>query len=102
VKDGLRVGHGRPHPRRDGHAPGTPETRKKEAQNAAKALGATFRQQLDFQDGNLQDRPGAGAGDHRAAARPPPALVVVSYPDDRHPDHSRTGRVVTEASFYAG
>jgi LmbE family N-acetylglucosaminyl deacetylase len=29
-------------------------------------------------------------------------MVFVMYPDDRHPDHTRSGRIVTEASFYAG
>ena len=28
--------------------------------------------------------------------------MIGPYPDDRHPDHTRTGRIVTEASFYAG
>ena len=31
-----------------------------------------------------------------------PKLVIGPWPDDRHPDHTRTGRIVTEASFYAG
>jgi bacillithiol biosynthesis deacetylase BshB1 len=31
-----------------------------------------------------------------------PRVVFVSYPDERHPDHERAGRVVTDASFYAG
>ncbi|MGZ5432316.1 MAG: bacillithiol biosynthesis deacetylase BshB1 [Thermoanaerobaculia bacterium] len=81
---------------------GTPQTRKREAANAARVLGATFRQQLDFQDGNLQTGREQELQIIEILRRATPQLVVAPYPDDRHPDHTRTGRIVTEASFYAG
>ncbi len=31
-----------------------------------------------------------------------PRLVLTSYPEDRHPDHARAGRLVADAAFYAG
>jgi len=101
VKDGLRIGivdltRGEMGTR------GTPQTRKKESQRAAKALGATFRQQLDFQDGNLQTGREQELEIIELLRIRRPKLVVGPWPDDRHPDHSRTGRIVTEASFYAG
>jgi bacillithiol biosynthesis deacetylase BshB1 len=101
VKDGLRIGivdltRGEMGTR------GTPQTRKKEAQRAANALGATFRQQLDFQDGNLQTGREQELEIIELLRIRRPKLVVGPWPDDRHPDHSRTGRIVTEASFYAG
>jgi bacillithiol biosynthesis deacetylase BshB1 len=101
VKDGLRVGivdltRGEMGTR------GTPQTRKREAQNAAKALGASFRQQLDFGDGNLQTGREQELEIIEVLRIWKPRLVVCPYPDDRHPDHTRTGRIVTEASFYAG
>jgi bacillithiol biosynthesis deacetylase BshB1 len=101
VKDGLRVGivdltRGEMGTR------GTPQTRKKEAQAAAKALGASFRQQLDFQDGNLQTGREQELEIIELLRVRRPKLVIAPWPDDRHPDHSRTGRIVTEASFYAG
>ena len=34
--------------------------------------------------------------------REKPRLVLTSYPEDRHPDHARAGRLVTDAAFYAG
>ena len=34
--------------------------------------------------------------------REKPRLVFTPYPDDRHPDHARAGRLVTDAAFYAG
>ena len=101
VKDGLRIGivdltRGEMGTR------GTPQTRKREAANAAKILGATFRQQLDFQDGNLQTGREQELEIIAILRERRPQLVVAPYPDDRHPDHTRTGRIVTEASFYAG
>jgi bacillithiol biosynthesis deacetylase BshB1 len=101
VKDGLRVGivdltRGEMGTR------GTPQIRKREAQNAARALGATFRQHLDFQDGNLQTGREQELQIIEVLRRHRPKLVIAPWPDDRHPDHTRTGRIVTEASFYAG
>jgi len=101
VKDGLRVGivdltRGEMGTR------GTPQTRKREAARSAKILGATFRLQLDFQDGNLQTGREQELQIVELMRRWRPKLVIAPYPDDRHPDHTRTGRIVTEASFYAG
>jgi len=101
VKDGLRVGivdltRGEMGTR------GTPAIRKREAQNAAKVLGASFRLQLDFQDGNLQTGREQELQIVELMRKHRPSLVIAPWPDDRHPDHSRTGRIVTEASFYAG
>lgn len=101
VHDGLRVGivdltRGEMGTR------GTPQTRKREAASAAKILGCTFRQQLDFQDGNLQTGREQELEIIAILRQWRPKLVVAPYPDDRHPDHTRTGRIVTEASFYAG
>ena len=81
---------------------GTPQTRKRESSAAAKILGCTFREQLDFQDGNLQTGREQELQIIEVLRRATPQLVVAPYPDDRHPDHTRTGRIVTEASFYAG
>lgn len=101
VKDGLRVAivdltRGEMGTR------GTPQMRKREAAAAAKVLGATFRQQLDFQDGNLQTGREQELQIIEILRRSTPKLVVAPYPDDRHPDHTRTGQIVTEASFYSG
>ena len=81
---------------------GTPQIRKREAQSAAKILGAQFRVQLDFGDGNLQTGREQELELIDVIRRTRPRLVFAPYPDDRHPDHTRTGRLITEASFYAG
>ena len=101
VKDGLRIGivdltRGEMGTR------GTPQTRKREAQSAAKVLGAAFREQLDFGDGNLKTGREQELQIIEILRRRRPKLVITPYPDERHPDHARTGRVVTDASFYSG
>lgn len=81
---------------------GTPEIRKREAARSAEILGAAWRHQLDFGDGGL--RTGREEEleliDVFRAARP--SLVIAPYPDDRHPDHARAGKLVTDAWFYSG
>ena len=67
VRDGLRVGM-IDLTRGEMGTRGTAQTRKRESQNAAKALGVAFREQLDFGDGNLQYRARTGARDHRHPA----------------------------------
>ena len=101
VRDGLRIGivdltRGEMGTR------GTPETRRREAARAAKVLGATFRQHLDFTDGGLRTGRDEELQIIEILRRWRPRVVVAPLPDDRHPDHVRTGRLVTEAGFYSG
>jgi bacillithiol biosynthesis deacetylase BshB1 len=81
---------------------GTAETRLRESLAAARVLGALFRVQLDLGDGNLR----AGREEEleviSVIRKHRPSIVFAPYPDDRHPDHTRAGKLVTEASFYAG
>jgi len=101
VTDGLRVGivdltRGEMGTR------GTPAIRKREAAAGAKALGVHLREELDFGDGGLRTGREEELEVIDVVRRLRPTLVFAPYPDDRHPDHARTGRLVTEASFYAG
>ncbi len=81
---------------------GTPQTRKRESRNAARVLGAAFREQLDLGDGGLRTGRQEELQIIDVVRRWRPALVFAPWPDDRHPDHTRAGRLITEASFYAG
>jgi len=81
---------------------GTVESRRREAERAAEILGAEFRETLDFGDGSI-----AGTREQELTLvdlirRERPRLVLTSYPDDRHPDHARAGRLAADAAFYAG
>ncbi len=101
VKDGLRVGivdltGGEMGTR------GTPQTRKREARHSAKILGAAFRDKLDFHDGGLETGREQEMALIDVFRRARPSIVFAPYPEDRHPDHERAGRLVSDAAFYAG
>jgi N-acetylglucosamine malate deacetylase 1 len=81
---------------------GTEDIRRREAARAAEILGASFRETLDFGDGGLR----TGRAEELLLAdvirRERPRIVLAPYPEDRHPDHARAGRLITDAAFYAG
>jgi bacillithiol biosynthesis deacetylase BshB1 len=81
---------------------GSAAERRREAENAAAALGAVTLAFLDCGDGGL--RTGAGEEDALIAElrRLRPELVLGPTPADRHPDHGRAHRLVADACFYAG
>ncbi|HEX6179492.1 MAG TPA: bacillithiol biosynthesis deacetylase BshB1 [Thermoanaerobaculia bacterium] len=101
VRDGLKVGM-IDLTRGEMGTRGTPAIRQREARAAARALGASFREQLDFGDGNLRYGRDEELELIEVFRATKAKLVFAPYPDDRHPDHTRTGRVVTDAWFYAG
>lgn len=81
---------------------GDAETRRRESLASAEILGVSVRERLDFGDGRLRD--GEAQEDEliRLIRTHRPEIVMAPWPDDRHPDHTRTGRLVTDAWFYAG
>jgi bacillithiol biosynthesis deacetylase BshB1 len=81
---------------------GTPQTRYREAQRAAKILGAQFRYQLDFGDGGMRTGREEEIELIDVLRRHTPRVIFAPWPDERHPDHVRTGKLVTDAWFYAG
>ena len=81
---------------------GTPETRAAEAAESARLLGALVRDGLDLGDGNLRTDRAAELEVIEVIRRRRPRLVFAPLPNDRHPDHVRAGRLVTDAAFYSG
>lgn len=81
---------------------GTAETREKELREAQRLLGAAVRDVLDFGDGNLR----TGRDEELAVIDKireyRPKVIIAPWPDERHPDHARAGRLVTDAWFYSG
>lgn len=81
---------------------GTAEERRREAEAAAEALGAADLVLLDCGDGSLRH----GVAEEEALIaelrRLRPELVLGPPPVDRHPDHGRAHRLVTDACFYSG
>jgi bacillithiol biosynthesis deacetylase BshB1 len=81
---------------------GTPEIRESEAREAARILGARFRETLDLGDGELRTDRAAELRVVEAVRRARPRLILAPLPADRHPDHVRASHLVADASWYAG
>ncbi len=81
---------------------GSVPERYRESARAAEILQADIRRNLKIPDGNITvDWPNREKI-IRQVRELKPALVFAPYPDDRHPDHIHTGRLVTEGCFYSG
>ena len=81
---------------------GTPETRQREAEAAATALGASF-ELLPFEgDCRLEYRPPNAIRIATAIRRLRPRIVLAPSPDeDQHPDHAKAARLVRDAARLA-
>ena len=81
---------------------GTPDNRVREAAEAARVLGAAWRENLCWPDGGIE--PTAShirrAVDLVRSARP--RAVAIPYWHDRHPDHIDASHVLQEAIFKSG
>src|SRR5439155_163362 len=75
---------------------GSDAIRRKEAERAAEILGAEFRETLDFGDGRISGTREQELSVVDLIRRERPRLILTSYPEDRHPDHARAGRLVTD------
>lgn len=81
---------------------GNAELRTEEAREAARILGAAFREQLDLADGLFTYEPDAWLKIVQVIRRHRPDIVLCNAPDDRHPDHGRAAKLAADACFYAG
>lgn len=81
---------------------GTVDIRREEAARAAAIIGATARENLGLEDGNvhLSDESKRKVAEVIRTYRP--HLVLVPYYEDRHPDHYHTSRLVYDATYLAG
>lgn len=81
---------------------GNPEERRREAEEAARILGASAMEILDCGDGHLRSGPEEEDRLIELLRRWRPEVVLGPPPADRHPDHGRAHRLVEAACFYAG
>ena len=81
---------------------GTPEERRREADAAARVLGATFRENLGWPDGGIAETSEQLHSAVDCIRRHRPRAVAVPYWEDRHPDHVAASRVLTVAIFRSG
>jgi bacillithiol biosynthesis deacetylase BshB1 len=81
---------------------GTPERRRDEAAEAARVLGALWRENLRWPDGGIAETPEMVHSAVAAIRRHRPRTVAIPYWDDRHPDHVAASRVLRVAAFRSG
>ena len=81
---------------------GTVETRYKEAEEAAKILGVDIRENLKLSDGFFKNDEEHQRKVIRVIRKYKPEIVICNAPEDRHPDHGRSSKLVSDASFLSG
>lgn len=81
---------------------GTKETRKEEAEVAARILGLTERVNLKMADGFFAHSEENLKLIIEQIRRFKPQIVLLNAVSDRHPDHGRGGKLASEACFLAG
>ncbi|MBN1929975.1 MAG: bacillithiol biosynthesis deacetylase BshB1, partial [Chlorobiaceae bacterium] len=81
---------------------GTPETRHREASLATERMGYVARETLNFGDSELFYTRENLHEIIRIVRKYRPDTVFCNPPDERHPDHMKASRLVSDACFYAG
>ena len=81
---------------------GTVEIRAAEAQQAARILGVSVRENLFLPDAHLVNTPDAREAVIRAIRRHRPTIVITHARQGRHPDHIAAAQLVRDACFLAG
>ncbi|AUP77956.1 bacillithiol biosynthesis deacetylase BshB1 [Flavivirga eckloniae] len=81
---------------------GTAETRDVEADNAAKILGATVRVNMKFADGFFTNDKKHQLEIVKMIRKYQPEIVLCNAVDDRHIDHGKGSKLVSDACFLSG
>jgi bacillithiol biosynthesis deacetylase BshB1 len=81
---------------------GTAETRKIEARNAANILGIEVRENLGMADGFFQNDEQHQRILIQAIRKYQPTIILANALEDRHPDHGRSSKMVSDAAFLSG
>lgn len=81
---------------------GTAETRKIEAENAAKILGVSARENLKMKDGFLLNSEEYQRKIIQKIRKYQPEIVFANAIEDRHPDHAKGSKLASDACFLSG
>jgi bacillithiol biosynthesis deacetylase BshB1 len=81
---------------------GNAEIRTTEATESAKILGVSFRTQLKFKDGFFENNEAHLKHIIEVIRKHKPEIVLCNAVSDRHPDHCRAAKLVSDACFYSG
>lgn len=81
---------------------GTAQTRDQEASDAAKILGVTVRENLGFSDGFFVNDKDHQLKIIEILRKYQPDIVLCNAIDDRHIDHGKGSKLVSDACFLSG
>jgi bacillithiol biosynthesis deacetylase BshB1 len=81
---------------------GNKQLRLEESQKAAKLMGLSVRENLEFRDCFFENNEFHRMRIIEKIRKYRPNIVLVNSPSDRHPDHGRASLLVREACFYSG
>ncbi|MBC7887844.1 MAG: bacillithiol biosynthesis deacetylase BshB1 [Ferruginibacter sp.] len=81
---------------------GNAETRKAEASAAAKILQLDIRDNLQLADGFFKNDEEHQRKVIAAIRKYQPEIIFCNAPEDRHPDHGRSAKLVADAAFLSG
>jgi bacillithiol biosynthesis deacetylase BshB1 len=81
---------------------GTAAIRKTEAAAAAKILGVEVRENLAMADGFFQNDEENQRKIINVVRKYRPEIILCNAPEDRHPDHGRSSKLVSDAAFLSG
>jgi len=81
---------------------GTPATRTQEAAAAANIIGVSIRENLDMADGFFANDEAHQRKIISIIRKYQPDIILANAPEDRHPDHGRSAKLVSDAAFLSG
>ena len=81
---------------------GTADTRTREAEEASRLMGLEIRVNLEMEDGFFENNEVNKRKIIEQLRRFKPKIVLCNAIDDRHPDHGRSSKMVSEACFLSG
>jgi len=81
---------------------GSAEIRKTEAADAAVVMKLSARENLGMADGFFQNNEENIRKVIYAIRKYQPEIILCNAPEDRHPDHGRSSKLVADAAFLAG
>lgn len=81
---------------------GNAELRTQEAMAAAKIMGVKVREQLKMPDGFFENNENYQKQIIEVIRYYQPEIVLANAVSDRHPDHGRAAKLISDACFYSG
>lgn len=81
---------------------GNASLRMKEAEAASKIIGALVRENLGMADGFFQHTKENILKISKVIRKYKPEIVLANAVHDRHPDHGRSAKLISDACFYSG